>query len=107
MAKYQVRVQSLPGEVVPLVKSLRLVADLGLRDAKELSDCLSASLPCLLVAGIDQDVAEHIRHLLHEAGASTTVEESRLSEPMLLCPQANQRFQWHWLSGPTPIKPEA
>lgn len=106
MTKYQVRVHSLPSEVVPLVKSLRLVADLGLLDAKKLSDCLSVSLPCLLVAGVDQGVAEHISHLLQEAGASATVEESSLSKPMLLYPQANQRYQWHWFSGPTPIKQE-
>lgn len=104
MTKYQVRVQSLPDKVVPLIKPLRLVADLGLKDAKELSDYLVASLPCLLVAGIDRDVAEHIGHLLQEAGAAVTVEESSLSEPMLLCPQANQRYHWHWLSGSTPIE---
>lgn len=106
MTKYQVRVQSLPSEVAPLVKSLRLVAGLRLLDAKKLFDCLSASLPCLLVAGVDQSVAEHISHLLQESGASATVEESSLSSPMLLYPQANQRYQWHWFSGPTPLKQE-
>lgn len=105
--KYQVKVQSLPDKVVPLVKSLRLVADLGLREAKELSDYLSASLPRLLVAGVDQDVAQHISHLLQEAGAAVSVEESSLSEPMLLYPQANQRYQWHWFSGSTPMKQQA
>jgi ribosomal protein L7/L12 len=104
MTKYQVRVLSLSNQDVPLVKALRLVAHLGLRDAKELSDYLSASLPCVLVVGVEQDVAEHINHLLQEAGASATVEESSLSEPMLLFPRANQCYQWHWLSGPTPIK---
>jgi len=60
MTKYQVRVQSLPSEVVPLVKSLRLVANLELLDVKKLFDYLSASLLCVLVAGVDQDVAEHL-----------------------------------------------
>lgn len=101
MTKYQVRVQSLPEKVVLLVKSLRLVADLGLRDAKELSDYLSSSLPCLLVVGIDYGVAEHIVSLLQEAGASAIVEESSLTQPLLLCPKANQRYQWHWLTGAT------
>lgn len=104
MTKHQVRVQSLPNNVVPLVKSLRLVADLGLRDAKELSEYLTTSLPCVLVAGINHDVAEHIISLLQEAGAAAVMEESSLSQPMLLCPEANQRYRWHWASGPTPIK---
>lgn len=77
----------LPSDVVPLVKSLRLVADLGLLEAKKLSTVYTVSLPCLLVAGVEQDVAEHISHLLQEAGAEATVEESSLSQPMLLYPQ--------------------
>jgi hypothetical protein len=104
MPKYQVRVEALADKVVPLVKSLRLVADLGLRDAKELSDYLDAALPCLLVAGVDQDVARHVARLLEEAGASASVEESSIDVPMLLCPEANQRYQWSWLSGPAPLE---
>lgn len=104
MTPEEVKVQSLPNNVVPLVKSLRLVADLGLLDAKELLECLATSMPCVLVAGIDHDVAEHIVSLLQEAGAAAVVEESSLSQPMLLCPEANQRYRWHWASGPTPIK---
>lgn len=106
MPKFQVRVESLADKVVPLVKSLRLVADLGLRDAKELSDYLSTALPCLLVAGVERDVAEHVAELLKEAGASARVEESSIDDPMLLCPEANQRYRWSWLAGPTPLSHE-
>ena len=40
MSKYQVTVTSVPDNLVALVKSLRLVADLGLKDAKDLADYL-------------------------------------------------------------------
>ncbi len=40
MSRFQVRVVSPGLKIVPLVKTLRLVADLGLADAKGLSDYL-------------------------------------------------------------------
>jgi ribosomal protein L7/L12 len=97
VSKYEVVVTAVPDKIVPLVKSLRLLADLGLKDAKELTDYLSANSPCVLVAGIDREVADHVATLLREAGASTAVGESSLSSPMLLCPQANHRYRWNWL----------
>jgi ribosomal protein L7/L12 len=93
MRKYQVRVQSVADEVVPLVGSLRLLADLGLGDTKELSDYLSMFPPCLLVAGVNQEVAEHVAQLLEQAGASASVEESSIDDPMLLCPEANDCYR--------------
>jgi ribosomal protein L7/L12 len=104
MASYQVRVQALGDRVVASVKTLRLVADLGLRDAKGLTDYIASHAPCVLIAGVEQGVAAHVVDLLKEAGAVATVEESELREPMLLCPEANQRYRWHWLSGPTPVE---
>jgi ribosomal protein L7/L12 len=103
MAKFQVKLMSPDTKVVPLVKTLRLVADLGLGDAKHLSDFLRSSAPCLLVAGVDREVADHAAGLLREAGAEVVVEESSIEVPMLLCPEANQRYRWSWLGGPTPV----
>jgi ribosomal protein L7/L12 len=103
MERFQVKVTSPGTKVVALVKTLRLVADLGLGDAKHLSDFLRDSAPCLLVAGVDRKVADHAAELLREAGADVTVEESSIAVPMLLCPEANQRYRWSWLSGPTEV----
>jgi hypothetical protein len=103
MKKCQVRVVSVGVKILPLITSLRLIADLGLGDAKHISDYLRSSTPCLLVAGVDPEVAEHASALLREAGAEVVVEESSLDAPMLLCPQANQTYRWHWLTGPTPV----
>jgi ribosomal protein L7/L12 len=103
MPKFQVKVASPGTKVVPLVKTLRLVADLGLGDAKHLSDFLRHSAPCLLVAGVDREVADHAAAVLREAGAELVVEESSIEVPMLLCPEANQQYRWSWLVGPTPM----
>lgn len=107
MPRYQLRVESAGENVVPLVKTLRLVADLGLGEAKHLSDHLRGSAPCVLVAGVDREVAEHAAALLRESGAEVAVEESSVDSPMLLCPEANQKYRWSWLSGPTPVPGQA
>ena len=103
MQKHQVTVTAVPPNIVPLIKSLRLVANLGLKDAKNLADFLRGSLPCVLVAGIDPAVADHVVKLLQEAGAGVAAEQSPLSVPMLLCPQANQRHRWTWLGTRTTV----
>ncbi len=103
MPKYQVKVISSGGHFVSRVRSLRLVADLGLGEAKHLSDYLRDAAPCVLVAGVDREVAEHVATLLRDAGADVTVEESSAEAPMLLCPEANQRYRWSWILGPTPV----
>lgn len=102
MEKYQVKVTSTTARLISLIKSLRLIADLGLGDAKELADFLGDSTPCVLVAGIDREVADHVVELLQGSGVGSIVEKSSLETPMLLCPSANQKYVWHWLSGPTP-----
>jgi ribosomal protein L7/L12 len=104
MSKYQVTVTSVPDNVVSLVKSLRLVADLGLKDAKDLADYLSRSSSdgCVLVAGIGQGVADHIALLFREAGGAAEVKESPIQAPMLLCPKADEKYAWHWFHGPAP-----
>ncbi len=103
MSKFQVKMTSSGTQVLPLIKTLRLVADLGLGDAKHLSDFLRDASPCLLVAGVDREVADHAAGLLRAAGAEVVVEPSSLDVPMLLCPEANHRYRWTWLGGPTQV----
>lgn len=102
MKKSQVKVLATTAEIVPLVKSLRLVADLGLKDAKDLADFLRDSAPRAPVAGIDREVADHVVEFLQNAGLSATVEGSSLTAPMLLRPAANQKYVWHWPARPRP-----
>ena len=103
MPKFQVRVTAPGSEIVPLVKTLRLVADLGLGEAKGLSDYLRDHTPCVVVAGVGREVADHAAGLLRAAGAEVIVEYSSLDAPMLLCPETDQRYRWSWLAGPTPV----
>jgi hypothetical protein len=86
-----------------LRKALRMVAGLGWLDARRLSRYVLAvdrnteqylHLPCVLVAGIDRATADHVAGLLRQAGATVSVEESTLQQPMLLCPKVNQRYRW-------------
>src|SRR5262245_16127300 len=103
MSKFQVKVTSAGTRVVPRIKTLRLLADLGLGEAKRLSDYLRDSAPCVLVAGVDREVADHAAGLLRESGAEVLVEQCSIEAPMLLCPEANQRYRWSWLSGSTAV----
>jgi hypothetical protein len=98
MAKYQVTVTDIT-HGIPLIKALRTIADLGLKEAKDLADFLASTRPCILVAGIDREVAEHVVGLLHAAGANAKVGESSIPLPMLLCPEVNRRYRWSWLAG--------
>lgn len=100
MTKYQVTVTRISHEkIISFIKSLRLIADLGLKDAKDLALYIATTQPCILVAGIDREVADHVVSLLLEAGANAAAEETSLTVPLLLCPQANERYRWSWLGG--------
>jgi hypothetical protein len=100
MPMFQIKLLSCGTRGVPFIKSLRLVSDLGLGEAHHLWKYLGDSAPCVLVAGVNREIADHAAALLREAGAEVVVEESTIEAPMLLCPEANQRYRWSWLVGP-------
>ncbi|MBH0058983.1 hypothetical protein I6F65_18735 [Pseudoalteromonas sp. SWXJZ94C] len=97
MDKYQVSVISVSGNTLPLVKSLRLIGCLNLEHAKEIQTHLHKSLPCVLIAGVDKNVAEHVIKLLNDAGAVSKIECSSINDPMLFTPAANKTYVWNWL----------
>jgi hypothetical protein len=104
MPKYQVKITAVEDRTwFALGKALRMVAGLGRLDARRLSRYLLkvndsteelVHLPCVLVAGIDRETANHVAGLVRQAGATVSVEESTAQQPMLLCPRANQRYRW-------------
>lgn len=104
MAKYQVNITAVSDRAwFRLGKALRMVAGLGWLDARRLSQYLLkvddsneelVHVPCVLVAGIDRAMADHVAGLLGEAGATVSVEESTVQQPMFLYPKANQRYRW-------------
>ena len=100
MSKFQVRVISIGSNEAPLLKTIRLVADLRPLDAALVFTYLRDSVPCILMAGVNSEVAEYTANLLREAGAEVTVETSSLEVPTVLRPQADRRYRWHWFRGP-------
>ena len=105
MSKYQIRITANAAHLydVKLVKALRTVARLGLREAHSLLKYLRSQGNCVLIAGIDQDVAEHAAEVLRDCSAKVTIELSSVEMPMLLHPDAARQYRWHWWSGPTPM----
>lgn len=94
MTQYQVRIRKLPTDHVALVRALRLVGNLGLKQADALARHLDRYRKSVLVAGIDDSTAGHIAAALRGAGAEVAVESSSVDTPMLCTPMANAKFSW-------------
>jgi ribosomal protein L7/L12 len=92
----QVKVTSL-GKQVQTIRSLRLLGNLGLLDAKTLEGHLRARLPCILAAGLSQERAQQVAALITDAGGAAVVEPSSVDQPMVLAPNAARTYQWNWL----------
>lgn len=100
MSKFQIRVVSIGSKKAPFIRAIRLVTNLGALDSALVYAYLRDRAPCILVAGVNGEVAEHAANLLREAGAEVVVEASSLELPIVLRPQADQQYRWHWFSGP-------
>jgi hypothetical protein len=94
MTRYQIRLRELPADRVALVRALRLVGNLSLKQADDLARHLERFRKSVLVAGIEESTANHIAAALREAGAEVAVEPSSVDTPMLCTPMVNARFSW-------------
>jgi ribosomal protein L7/L12 len=103
MSKFQIRVISIGSNEAQLIRTIRLVTDLGAFDSALVFAYLQDRDRCVLVAGIDGEVAEHAANLLREAGAEVVVEASSSEIPTVLRPQVDRRYRWHWFRGSIPI----
>jgi ribosomal protein L7/L12 len=103
MSKFQIRVMAIGANEAPLIRAIRLVTDLGAFDCAVVFAYLRDRAPCVLVAGVNSEVAEHTANLLREAGTEVVVEASSLEVPTVLRPQADQRYRWHWFRGPISV----
>lgn len=86
-----------------LIRTIRLVTDLGAFDSALVFAYLRDRARCVLVAGVSSDVAEHAANLLRETGAEVVVEGSSSEIPTVLRPQVDRRYRWHWFRGSIPI----
>ncbi len=103
MSKFQIRVISIGSNEALIVRTIRLVTDLGAFDSALVFAYLRDRAPCILVAGVNGEVAEYAAKLLREAGAEVVVEASSLESPTVLRPQVDRRYRWHWFRGPISI----
>ena len=94
MAKHQIRIMQMPSDRVQFTKALRLVGQLGLKQANDLANYMERFRDSVLIAGIEPSVADHLSEILLQAGAKVLVEECSIETPMLCCPAANTKFQW-------------
>jgi hypothetical protein len=60
MSKFQIRVIAIGSNEAPLVRTIRLVTDLGAFDSAVVFAYLGNHAPCILVAGVNGEVAEHL-----------------------------------------------
>jgi hypothetical protein len=103
MSKFQIRIISIGSNEALLIRAIRLVTNLGAFDSAVVFTYLEDRVPCILVAGVNGEIAEYSANLLREAGAEIVVEASSLKVPTVLRPQADQRYRWHWFRGSIPI----
>ncbi len=94
MSKHQIRLHEHSKDRVAIVQALRLIGNLGLKQADDLARHLDRFRNSVLVAGVDEPTANHIAAALREAGAEVAVEASSVDTPMLCTPMVNARFRW-------------
>ena len=90
MPKFQVRVTSVGTKKLQVLKTLRQVANLRLREAMNTFNHLHDRGPCLVVAGIGREAADHVVGMFLQAGAEAVAEASSLDAPMVLRLEADQ-----------------
>ena len=94
MSSFQVRVHALDPQAADRVAALQLFSDLGLRDVAAITMYMQEHSPCLLVAGIHEEVADRILETLSSVGVEAEKELSPSNFPMLLCPEVNHLSRW-------------
>ncbi|MEO0985012.1 MAG: ribosomal protein L7/L12 [Cyanobacteria bacterium J06639_14] len=97
--QFQVVIEALPNRHIPALKAIREMLGLGLKESKELLAYVKSSCPCILIAGVDKTVAEDFISRLTRAGVDAKIQESSISNPMLVCPKIDPKCQYHWLFG--------
>jgi hypothetical protein len=92
--KFQIRLSELPTDRIALVRALRLVGNLGLKQANDLALHVGRFPQSVLVAGVDESTAGHIAAAFKDVGAEVAVEPSSIDTPMLCTPMVNAKFSW-------------
>ena len=97
--KYEVVIEAIPEEPIPVLRALRELGGWGLRETKELLEYSRLNCPCVLIAGVNQELATKFTDRLNSSGATVVLKESSINRPMLLYPRLDERYKDHWLFG--------
>jgi hypothetical protein len=93
MSAFQVRVHAIGDQSGGGV--LRVLSELGIADGVSLVDHIVAHAPCILMSGVNQEIAEHVIEAISRSGGSAEIELSPTNDPMVLCPDLNSRSLWN------------
>ena len=102
--RFEILIRKLPEDHIPLLRAIRKIARVDLREAKGLLTYLQSNCPCVLLAGVEQHVADNVSRQLTKAGTAVQVQTSVLSHPMLVSPKLDDRYKDHWLFGLQPVE---
>jgi ribosomal protein L7/L12 len=94
MSKQQIRVSQVPSNRVHFIRALRLIGQMGLKQASDLAVHLDRFRHSVVVAGIEPAVAAHISQVLQDAGAEVVVEKCSIETPMVCSPTADAKYVW-------------
>ena len=98
--KYEVVVEKIPEDYIPVIRTLRAWKGMGLKEAKFLCQYSKENCPCIFLAGADIESAEDLVRKLRDAGVTASVQASALQNPMIVYPSADRRYELHWFFGP-------
>jgi hypothetical protein len=93
MRTFQVKVEQIGKDEIAMRRALRVFGRLPLATVDRLYAFLTES-PAVVVAGVEQPVAEHVASELRRAGARASVEPSSVPAPMVLEPKARTLYEW-------------
>ena len=92
-------VDKIGDDKLGLIKYLKEMADLSLKEAKELMDYLNENDSTTLITGIDQEKAREIADSLTKLKCSIQVKDTKISDVMLAFPKDKNSYEMIFLSG--------
>ncbi|HVS73755.1 MAG TPA: ribosomal protein L7/L12 [Phycisphaerae bacterium] len=93
MATFQVVVEGGGVKNVALIRALRGIGGMGLREAKEVVEWMAGRGEVVVVAGVGREAAERALVRLKEAGARGRVEGSGVETPMVVRPGVERGYR--------------
>ena len=97
---YRVVVRECPQDKIRFIKILRTIGMLGLAEAKEAEEYISANTPCVIINGVSAEKAHDAVARITALGGSVAAEESSCDTPMMLRPSVADLYDWSFWSGP-------